>query len=609
MKKINLRFLSKMFITFTLLTTEHSVFAQTFLSENFNTGTIPATFTLYNVDNQTVDATVASDGFVFGSNAWIGAAAAPTVGDTAAYSTSWYDPIGTSNDWMVTPAIVLNSNGGLTLSWRGKSYGAAAFLENYEVRIATTNSVAALSAGTQLFLTPAAGEPSTWTSHSVSLQAFAGQTVYIGFHNISTDKYVVAIDDILVKAGTNDIALTSATNPSEYTSIPLSQAATGNFSVGASLNNIGGNNATGVAVNLVVRNLSTATTVSTQTLTGASTLAGGATAAYTGTAVPYAGVGFYEFRYVCTMTPLDGNKTNDTIRRYVAIDPQLYARDNAILFGTINNALGIDGTTVEVAQKYNINNITGVTLDTVFAFINEKRVGARYRAKLYVDGGTGPSILGATSLTRTITAADTVGGVGILGLVFSPTLVPPATGSYFMAIEQMDTFNMGLGYVNALATADAAYLKIGAGAWGTSASQGLTGSYIIWPQLKTAAVCNLAATATGTNPTCGLNNGGVTTAVTGATGSSTYLWSNAATTATLSNVGPGTYSVTVTNGSCTATATATITNQGTVPSVTVATAQSNCAASTGSATATATGGTSYTYLDGATLVLQLPFLV
>jgi hypothetical protein len=304
MKKINLRFLSKMFITFTLLTTEHSVFAQTFLSENFNTGTIPATFTLYNVDNQTVDATVASDGFVFGSNAWIGAAAAPTVGDTAAYSTSWYDPIGTSNDWMVTPAIVLNSNGGLTLSWRGKSYGAAAFLENYEVRIATTNSVAALSAGTQLFLTPAAGEPSTWTSHSVSLQAFAGQTVYIGFHNISTDKYVVAIDDILVKAGTNDIALTSATNPSEYTSIPLSQAATGNFSVGASLNNIGGNNATGVAVNLVVRNLTSSTVVN---------YANTYRFCYNSCRVNFSiyrhwstvcSVGFYEFRYICSMTPL-----------------------------------------------------------------------------------------------------------------------------------------------------------------------------------------------------------------------------------------------------------------------------------------------------------------
>ncbi|QQS31036.1 MAG: PKD domain-containing protein [Sphingobacteriales bacterium] len=49
-----------------------------------------------------------------------------------------------------------------------------------------------------------------------------------------------------------------------------------------------------------------------------------------------------------------------------------------------------------------------------------------------------------------------------------------------------------------------------------------------------------------TQPDCGLNNGAITTAVTGGgTGGYTFLWSNGATTMNLSNLQPGTYCVTV----------------------------------------------------------------
>ncbi len=53
--------------------------------------------------------------------------------------------------------------------------------------------------------------------------------------------------------------------------------------------------------------------------------------------------------------------------------------------------------------------------------------------------------------------------------------------------------------------------------------------------------------ATAVNATCGSTNGSVTTAITGGNAPFTYRWSNNATTANLSNVGAGTYSVTVTD--------------------------------------------------------------
>ncbi len=77
---------------------------------------------------------------------------------------------------------------------------------------------------------------------------------------------------------------------------------------------------------------------------------------------------------------------------------------------------------------------------------------------------------------------------------------------------------------------------------------------------NTSAVINaapalLVVTPTATNVTCfGLGNGSISLNVTGGVTAYTYLWSNAATTAGISNLTPGTYSVTVKDANnCTAT--------------------------------------------------------
>jgi len=58
----------------------------------------------------------------------------------------------------------------------------------------------------------------------------------------------------------------------------------------------------------------------------------------------------------------------------------------------------------------------------------------------------------------------------------------------------------------------------------------------------------LSASATGTNISCnGQSNGSVTVSATGGTAPYTYLWNTGATTQNLTNVGPGSYSVTITD--------------------------------------------------------------
>ncbi|MBL7826553.1 MAG: hypothetical protein JNJ57_07985, partial [Saprospiraceae bacterium] len=111
------------------------------------------------------------------------------------------------------------------------------------------------------------------------------------------------------------------------------------------------------------------------------------------------------------------------------------------------------------------------------------------------------------------------------------------------------------------------------------------------------------ATITGSTPSgCASNSGSATVGVSGGTGPYTYDWSNDGAehpdndAATVSNLAPGTYTVTITDAAgCTTTAAVSI--AGSLPPMVVITASTNatCAAP-GSATASVSGGTTpYTY--------------
>ena len=70
--------------------------------------------------------------------------------------------------------------------------------------------------------------------------------------------------------------------------------------------------------------------------------------------------------------------------------------------------------------------------------------------------------------------------------------------------------------------------------------------------------CVLSTTNSVTQPTCANNDGSIDLTVTGATGTPTYVWSNGATTEDISALPAGDYTVTVTDGTCTATAMASL---------------------------------------------------
>ena len=110
----------------------------------------------------------------------------------------------------------------------------------------------------------------------------------------------------------------------------------------------------------------------------------------------------------------------------------------------------------------------------------------------------------------------------------------------------------------------------------------------------------VAASVVDSNISCnGFLDGGATASATGGTMPYTYLWSNAATNASITGVAVGTYTVTITdNNSCTSTSSATITEPAVLVAASVVDSNATCLGFTdGGATASATGGTMpYTYL-------------
>ncbi|MBN8677158.1 MAG: T9SS type A sorting domain-containing protein [Chitinophagales bacterium] len=103
----------------------------------------------------------------------------------------------------------------------------------------------------------------------------------------------------------------------------------------------------------------------------------------------------------------------------------------------------------------------------------------------------------------------------------------------------------------------------------------------------------VAVISSSTPSACGNNTGSATVSVSGGTPNYTYKWSNPGmtTTATISNLGAGTYTVTVTDAAgCTATTSVTIGSSQAPNVVIVASSNANCS-TPGSATASVSGGT------------------
>ena len=158
--------------------------------EDFDNGIPMATYTLINNDGLSVDTSVTAF-----SDAWISLPDPLDSTDTIVGSTSYFDPAGTADRWLITPAITLGSFGNI-LYWDGRSDDPS-FPDGYFVLASKTDTQ--ISSFTDTIAVVNA-ELATWNVHSANLSDFGldGESVHIAFVNRTFDGFKLYLDSISI---------------------------------------------------------------------------------------------------------------------------------------------------------------------------------------------------------------------------------------------------------------------------------------------------------------------------------------------------------------------------------------------------------------------------
>lgn len=550
---------------------------------------------LRNVDNRTPDASVA-----YVNEAWERREDFNfNVTDSCAFSTSYYSPVGAANDFMWTPIIgPLPAN--CMLSWNGVTYDPS-YPDGYEVRIMTIAPTGGtgvignqLTNSTMIFST--AAEATAWTAHSVNLSAYTGQSVYIGFRNMSNDKFLLLIDDIKVEVQVNYDAQLLSTDTMHYTIEPQSQR-TSNMINGVVRNN-GLSALSNVTLNLTVFD-GTMTQVYTATSPALASLASNATATLTvGAYTPPSNPDFYTYQYTVAHANTDQVPANDMLIRGVLVDDSIYARDD----GTVTGALGIGaGNGGYLGQQFEVvsgaDPVTSVTF-----YVTAGYTGRRAGCAIWNMVSGVPSTI--VAVTDTMLYPDDSARVYTLMMDGGPVALTP--GQYVVTgIEFPADSTLSLGLANTIFRNNTTWVNWPTNPFGNWANNEDFGSsfakaYVIRPNFGDPCT-NFMATATSTDATCGAcTDGTATVTATGAAGPFTYMWAPTGGNSQMATgLGMGTYTVTVASAQfgCVTTATVSIGNNCSSYGVSATSTDASCGGcNDGTATATTTNGTGpFTY--------------
>lgn len=173
-----------------LFSTSSLGFAQTQVYvEDFENG-IPGSYTI--VDNDGLTPNTATVDF---ADAWISLPDPLDSLDTIVGSTSYFEPTGTADRWLITPQITLGAFGN-SVSWDSRSHDAS-YPDGYYVLVSSTDTQLASFTDTIFFVS--AANP-TWSVNTANLSdhGLDGQQVHIAFVNRTYDGFKLYLDSISV---------------------------------------------------------------------------------------------------------------------------------------------------------------------------------------------------------------------------------------------------------------------------------------------------------------------------------------------------------------------------------------------------------------------------
>lgn len=228
------------------ITKAQILYSERFNSLSLNTGTYSSggsthtylfndlPFGMFTINNGSLVADTLTGNYPFRANgqkkkAWLSYKEANQL-DTFAVSTSWLNPTGVADAWMITPTI--NSIAPNTvLSWESIAPDAIN-ADGFEVYVTTNTStipvVSDFTPSNKVFSTTS--ESYSWQTHGISLGAYAGQNIRIAFRNNSNNKYQLWIDDIIVQniPLAFDVA-TTVNNTYKYSAVAINNIISATF--------------------------------------------------------------------------------------------------------------------------------------------------------------------------------------------------------------------------------------------------------------------------------------------------------------------------------------------------------------------------------------------
>jgi len=453
--------------------TSFSSNAQTVFSENFNSSTALANWTLLDLDGNTPQS-----GYAFFTDAFITFPDpdSSAVGDTCAASTSWFATPGTANDYMISPSMLLPQNAVLTFDVRASDAG---FPDGFQVLISTsTPDTAGLNANPVLLNVPAA--TGVWTNRTVDLSAYSGQTVHLAIRNNSNDMNILLIDNFVVSVlPAFDIELLATNRLSEYTQLPSNQ--TDSIVFAAIVGNNGSDTLKNVKVNYSVKRGSTVVYTDSSAL---ASLAPNATNTFVKLAnyMPTM-TGVYTVDYLVSHANVDANLTNNSNSSdTLIVTDTTMARDNGIATGSLGIGAGTKG---ELGSVYVIDNSD--TLTSVSVFIRNGNGGmtnqpVSAQVRNFTNGLPGSIIATTDTMTFTSTGAayatltfDNAGGYVVL----------PAD-SFFVGVEEQDS-NITIGTTPTKFVANTNFVIFGTFPWraNEAVSPNFALTYLIRPNFGT----------------------------------------------------------------------------------------------------------------------------
>lgn len=160
-------------------------------SEDFQNG-LPLNYTIVNNDGLTPAPSVSEF-----TDAWILLDDPTNPGDSIMGSTSFFDPAGTSDRWLITPQVSLGAFGNI-LYWEARSHDPS-FPDDYMILISTTDMQISSFTDT---LFSYGGEIDTWIERSVNVSdsGYNNVNVHFAFVNKTEDGFKLYIDDIRVES-------------------------------------------------------------------------------------------------------------------------------------------------------------------------------------------------------------------------------------------------------------------------------------------------------------------------------------------------------------------------------------------------------------------------